>query len=220
MVKVCGKGSKGKVRVVHCGVEPDDFAPAFEARSRGVLTVARLVEKKGIGDLVDAFGILKEKGKLGGLKLTVAGGGPLEGELKERCRKEGLDDIVTFRGFLDDDGIERLFGSSLMFVLPCVEARSGDIDGIPVTLMESMAREVPVISTGVSGIPELIGDGKTGLLVPPGDSAKLARAIHRLRNDPELARALGREGRRKVLREFNIRRSAARLISLWEEVVG
>ena len=84
------------------------------------------------------------------------------------------------------------------------------------TLMESMAREVPVVTTGVSGIPELVEDGVTGLLVPPGDPEALAGAIRHLSKDSKLASRLGTEGRRRVLRDFNIERTAADLLRVWK----
>ena len=107
-----------------------------------------------------------------------------------------------------------------MFVLPCVTASNGDRDGIPVVLMEAMASGVPVISTDVSGIPELVVDGETGVTVPEGDDSALAEAMAGLAGDAGMRDRLGSAGRRKVASEFAIDDSVDRLIAIWQEAAG
>ncbi|HID07239.1 MAG TPA: glycosyltransferase, partial [Armatimonadetes bacterium] len=105
-----------------------------------------------------------------------------------------------------------------VFVLPCVRDESGDQDGIPVVLMEAMAMELPTVSTTISGIPELIDHGRSGLLTPPGDAVALADALQHLNNDPELRQRFGKAGRETVIKEFNIHKSADQMAVLFEKI--
>lgn len=104
-----------------------------------------------------------------------------------------------------------------VFVLPCVRVRDGAMDGIPVSLMEAMALKVPVVSTRLSGIPELVRDGETGLLIPPRDPVALADAIETLLNDSALAGRLAENAHRLVSEEFDLRKNARRLAELIEQ---
>jgi colanic acid/amylovoran biosynthesis glycosyltransferase len=108
----------------------------------------------------------------------------------------------------------RMLGQADVVALPSIVTKSGKMEGIPVALMEPLAREVPVISTRISGIPELVEDGVTGLLVPPQDAVALADALERVARDPELGRRMGRAGREKVLREFDLTDSTTKLARL------
>jgi len=101
--------------------------------------------------------------------------------------------------------------------VPSIPTASGRREGIPVVLMEAMASGVPVVASNISGIPELVDDGKSGILVPPRDPEAIADAIERLWHNPSLREALGKEGRAKVLREFDQRKNAARLACLFAE---
>jgi len=214
IVSVCGKSSDGKVEIVHCGIEPGKFPSIYKGTGTSVLTVSRLVEKKGIDVLIRAAGRL---GPETDLTFDIVGGGPLHGPLKKRANELGLNESMTFHGSIDDDALIDLYGDALMFVLPCVTAPNGDRDGIPVVLMEAMASGLPVISTDVSGIPELVVDGETGSNVHEGDDGALANAMDRLAADPSLRERLGSAGRAKVAAEFAIDDSVDRLIAIWEE---
>ena len=107
-----------------------------------------------------------------------------------------------------------------IFCLPCVVASDGDMDGIPNTLMEAMAVEIPTVSTTVSGIPELIQDGTTGLLVPPGDPVSLANALATLLDHGDLRLRLGKAGRDHVAKEFEIGRNVDRLMDVFASYLG
>jgi glycosyltransferase involved in cell wall biosynthesis len=107
-----------------------------------------------------------------------------------------------------------------IFVLPSLTADNGDMDGIPISLMEAMAMEIPTVSTFVSGIPELIEDGKSGLLVREKDAVALANALQQLLEDEALRKRLGREGRQKILRDFDIDKNVSQLSALFKKYVS
>lgn len=127
---------------------------------------------------------------------------------------------MSFAGVLPvTEALGRVAGCSV-FALPCVTAPNGDMDGIPVALMEAMGMGAPSVSTRLSGIPELIEDGVSGLLVEPGDAAALAGALEKLITDRDLAGRLGENGRRKVRSDFNISRYAGELSAFWGRIIG
>ncbi len=212
IISVCGQSAAERVEIVHCGIEPDKFPAIYRGGGNSVLTVSRLVEKKGIDVLVRAAGRLDTD-----LRFDIVGGGPLHGPLTKQVKESELTDRITFHGSVDDETLLNLYDEALMFVLPCVTASNADRDGIPVVLMEAMASGLPVISTDVSGIPELIVDGETGLTVHEGDDNALADAMTRLAGDGGLRDRLGSAGRAKVAAEFNIDDSVDRLIGIWED---
>ncbi|WP_066959603.1 glycosyltransferase [Microbulbifer sp. Q7] len=157
-----------KIRLVRCGVddkafEPRPFRPLATVLRIGCL--ARLVEKKGIDLLISAASILKKNGIP--FELVIAGSGPLETALKEMAKSSGIWPNTKFLGEISHDQVASWYGSIDVFVLPAKKDSNGDMDGIPVVLMEAMMRRVPVISTNISGIPELVRDKKTGLIARP-----------------------------------------------------
>jgi len=135
--------------------------------------------------------------------------------LRRLIRDFNLEDSVDLPGWLDQSQVRTYLEQSTIFALPCVIASDGDRDGIPAVLMEAMAMEKPCISTTVSGIPELIADGQSGLLVPEQDSFALAEALTRLLDDPEFAARLGPAGREKVTEEFNLDKITDELLNLF-----
>jgi colanic acid/amylovoran biosynthesis glycosyltransferase len=177
------------------------------------LTVARLIEKKGLLDLIAAFSVLRARGM--SPPLEIVGDGPLRGELEAVAARLGVD--VRFRGALPQERVLELMGRASVFCLPCVVAADGDRDGLPTSVLEAMALGVPVVTTGVSGLADLVLHERTGLLVPQRDPVALAQAVERLLSDPELAARLSAEGRRHVERNYSLERSAALLRSLFPE---
>lgn len=163
-----------------------------------VLAVARLVEKKGLDVLVEAVALIDDPT----LTVEIVGGGPLEGALRTRAAAAGVGGRVRFRGPLDADGVADAYRRCSMVVLPCRVAADGDRDGLPTVLGEALARGLPVVSTDVAGIKELVEHEVTGLLVPPDDPAALAAAITRLRAVPDSAERLAAAGRRRVREEY------------------
>jgi glycosyltransferase involved in cell wall biosynthesis len=135
-------------------------------------------------------------------------------QLDNMVRAAGLAPRISFHGARPQDEIVHAYGRASLFVLAPVVLSDGDRDGIPNVLVEAMASGVPVVSTRISGIPELIEDGVNGLLVAPGDAAGLAEAITRLLSDPELASRLAVAGRRTVEREFDLGVNSRRVADL------
>jgi glycosyltransferase involved in cell wall biosynthesis len=182
------------------------------------LAVARLVEKKGYPYLIKACQILAAQGY--DFQCLIVGGGPQERLLKQMIEEFDLSKYVSLVGIVFQERLRDYFNQADMFVLPCIVASDQDRDGIPNTLIEAMAMEIPVISTYVSGIPELIEDRKTGLLVPPQDEVSLAKAIATLLEDKELKETLGKAGRNKVIQEFEIKKNTCRLLDIFRLYIG
>jgi colanic acid/amylovoran biosynthesis glycosyltransferase len=180
-----------------------------------VVSVARLIEKKGLGDLVDACGILRERGVP--VRLRVGGDGPLLDELRSAATRVGLDG--AFPGALPHEEVRALYRQAAVFCLPCVVASTGDRDGLPTSVLEAMALGVPVVTTDVNGLPDVVIDGETGLVVPEHDPPALADALERLLKDPELAARFAEEGRRHVERAFSLEKSVSLLRSLFPQPV-
>lgn len=193
--------------------------PSRNGRFR-ILTVGRLVEKKGFDVLVDAVAILARRGLPVEL-LIVAPPAPLEpqlgGQLERQIQALGLGGRVQVSGSMTQPELFDEYRRASAFCLPCRVADSGDRDGIPNVLVEAMSCAVPVVSTDVSGIPELIFAGENGLLVPSEDVTAVADALLRLYGDPELARRLGLAGAATVSDRFDGENLAGELATLFRE---
>ncbi len=197
-----------RLRVVHCGVDPTEYDPDRERVTSDddafrILYIGRLVPFKGQGVLLEAVAVMREDGIEA--ELTLVGEGPSRAELEARAAALGLAEAVSFTGAVGQDEIRRHYAAADVFCLPSFA------EGVPVVLMEAMAMRVPVISTRIMGIPELIDDGSDGLLIAPGRSDELVAALTRMARDPELRAALGERGREKVKREFDVRQSGREL---------
>jgi glycosyltransferase involved in cell wall biosynthesis/Ser/Thr protein kinase RdoA (MazF antagonist) len=210
------------IKVVHCGVELDKYGSrngpqsGRRATSDGPFTavcVASLQPYKGIKYLIRACAQVVRR--MPEFRCMVIGEGPDRAELEALVVDLDLQETVQLLGSKPQHEVAALLGDADLFVQPSVVAPSGQMDGIPVALMEAMASRLPVVSTRVSAIPELVADGDNGLLVPPADSAALADAIVSLCNDPELRRRLGSRGRERVAAEFELRRNVAELRALF-----
>ena len=183
-----------------------------------VLGVGRLVEKKGFGDLVRACAVLRDRGVF--FQCRIVGKGPLAKELRALVRELGLRRAVELSGPLPREELIGLYRRAAVVAAPCLVAADGNRDGLPTVLVEALALGLPVVSTPVTGIPELVEDGRTGLLVPERDPEALAGALDRLLADRARAGALALEGRRRVERAFDLRRNVARLRELFEEATA
>jgi glycosyltransferase involved in cell wall biosynthesis len=183
------------------------------AASTSLLCVARLVPKKGVDLLVRAAALLVERHP--DLVVDVVGDGPLRTELTALADSLGVSGRVRFHGSATGDEVQAALARCRAFVLPCRIDADGDRDGMPTVLVEALARAVPVVSTDVVGIGELVVDGRTGLLVPPEDAGGLAVAIDRLLTDPDLATRLGRAGRRLVAQRYAPADATAALLDVF-----
>jgi colanic acid/amylovoran biosynthesis glycosyltransferase len=206
-----------RVRRVYNGLELDRF-PYAEPRARGrrVVAVGRLVEKKGFEVLIEAAALLSARGV--DFTVDLIGGGELEQPLQRRVGELGLGGRVRLRGPRPQAEIVRAVSEAAAFAAPCVVGRDGNRDGLPTTLLEAMAVGTPCVSTHVTGIPELVRDGETGLLVPQNDAAALATALERLLEDPALRVSLAARARRRIEEDFDARRNSGRLRQILGEV--
>jgi glycosyltransferase involved in cell wall biosynthesis len=178
--------------------------------------VSRFQPKKGHTVLVEA---LRSSDALQSVRLDLVGTGPLEPAIKSLVLAAGLEDRVTFHGDQPECAVRRMVADSDVLVQPSVVAPNGDMDGIPNTLIEAMALGIPVVTTSVSGIPELVRDGVTGVVVRPGDPEELAAGLQRVIEDPEAARKRAAAGLATVSAEFDIENSAAAMASLLGRVL-
>lgn len=208
----------GRVELVYHGLDLARFAaaPRTAAGNRGedasrpvvILSVGRLVEKKGTDVLLEALARLPA-----GLhwRLVHAGGGPLREALERRAQALGVAPRIEWRGPCTQTELLEAYRAADLFALASRVARDGDRDGLPNVLAEAQSQGLACVATRVSGIPELIDDGDTGLLVPPEAPDELARALAALVRDPSRRRALGEAGRRRVHERFGLDANIARL---------
>jgi glycosyltransferase involved in cell wall biosynthesis len=197
------------IHVVHCGIDPAECVPEPSHRHDGepeILCVGRLVQRKGQSLLIEACAALRDRGLP--VRLTLVGDGPTRADLGSLAEQLGVGDRVRFAGAVGHDDILPMFRSADIFCLPSFS------EGVPVVLMEAMAHSVPVVATQIMGIPELVENGLSGLLVAPGRVDLLVDALARLIADPELRLRLGVGGRDKVLADFDVNASAERLRSV------
>jgi glycosyltransferase involved in cell wall biosynthesis len=179
-----------------------------------ILSVGQLKERKGFPVLLRACHILMQEGAE--FQCEIIGDGPDRESLERLWRDLGLEETVTFAGAKPNTTVMDRYADASIFVLPCVIGSNDDRDGIPNVLLEAMANELPIISTPVSGIPEILKDEVTGLMSKSGDHESLADAMSRLLRDPELRMALGRRGREVVRERFDIHKNIGRLLDLLE----
>jgi glycosyltransferase involved in cell wall biosynthesis len=209
------------VHVVRCGVRPATYAGHRRrlpvAGPVRALCVASLEEYKGHAVLLRA---MARGGALERIELTLIGTGSLEAELRALARQLGLAARVDLRGAQDEGQVAAALAAGDLFVLPSIVARDGQMEGIPVGLMEALAAELPVVTTRLSGIPELVRDGETGWLAEPGDPADLARALNAALADPAEAAVRAAAGRRLVGAEYDAERSAAQMARLLTAAVS
>jgi glycosyltransferase involved in cell wall biosynthesis len=210
---------EAKIRHLPCGVDTQWFDVKFrnpDANGR-LLCVARLVEKKGVDLVIRALSELRRFGHRAHLRIV--GDGPKKGALEELATELGVRGDVQFLGPLGRNRIRDELCAADAFVLPCRQDANGDRDGIPVVLMEAMAMGVPVLSTRISGIPELVIHGEGGLLVDPEDVQSLAESLDDLLSHPMEAASLGLEGQKRVLERHDQRVLAERL-GHWISEIG
>jgi glycosyltransferase involved in cell wall biosynthesis len=196
--------ANGATPVLRCyhGVETDRYRPASDPRTGvpHVLSVGRLVAKKGFPVLLEALAMLRNRGLA--FQCTIVGAGPLEPQLREQRLRLRLEDQLELRGAMAEQALAAFYREVDVFALACEVEADGDRDGIPNVVVEAMACGLPVVSTRVSGLPECVEHGVTGLLVPERSARALADALANVIQQPDRGRALGRAGRARVERLF------------------
>ncbi len=217
----------GKIIVVHVGIEPS----TYEERSRHLVPIASATQTsipkilcvaahrpyKGLPVLIEACRILRDEGVK--FHCDVVGHGPMRAELEQMIRERNVGDVFVLAGPQPQDEVARMMAEATLFVLPSIIASDGQMEGIPVALMEAMASGRAVVSTSISGIPELVEHGINGLLVKPGDAEELANAMRTLLSDPHRAKEMGVRGQQKVRAEFTIQDCVAQLVQQLESEV-
>ncbi len=216
--------SPEKVRLIYHGIDLVRFAKPKErsatadgsdaAKTVQLVTVGRAVEKKGIDTLLDAFALLPNDLHW---HWTHIGGGELLTKLKGQADRLALQDRITWKGALPQTEVIETYRSSDVFVLPCRIAPNGDRDGMPNVLMEAQSQALTCLSTPVSGVPELIDDERTGILVSPDEPQELADALERLCRDPGLRDQFGRAAENRVRQEFSYEGGIEALMNLFAE---
>lgn len=213
-----------QVHVVHVGVDPEPYASAAASpESSGddpplLLVIAGLKPYKGIPVLLAACEELRDRGV--DFRCALVGDGPLRDRVAAEIESRGLGARVEMLGARPQEEVARWIGRAAVLVCPSVVAPDGQMEGIPVVLMEAGAAAKPVVAAALSGIPELVEDGVTGKLFPPGDAAALADAVEQILARPDRARELGRGLRERVRRDFHLGRTTAGLLALldrWNE---
>ncbi len=208
--KLYGGVDADKIRRLYNGIDLRRFRPPAAAPAGDrILGVGRLVEKKGFRHLVEACRLLDAEGRT--FRCLIVGDGPERDSLSARIAEAGLEGKVSLLGPRTQEELISIMAASTVLVLPAVVTPSGDRDGLPTVLLEALALGLPAISTEVAGIPEIIEDRRTGLLVPPGDPASLAAAIGEILSQPDLRRRLARQGRLKAESAFDLRRNVGLL---------
>ena len=192
-------------------------ATSQPARPASIVCVASLQPQKGQRHLVEACRLLRDRGRA--VQCTFVGEGEERTALEALVHALGLEDVVTLPGAQPRDRVVAIVEAADVVAQPSIVLPSGKTEGIPVALMEALAAERAVVASEVSGIPELVVDEVTGVLVPPGDATALANAIERLLDDPALRARLGTAGRRRVLEEFDLHRNTALLAERFRQSV-
>lgn len=208
-----------KIDVVHMGIDTKKFSPSPpNGNITNILTVARLVEKKGIRYGIEAFSRLSEK--YPELHYNIIGEGPMKDDLKNLIEDLDIKNKISLLGRVLEKRLLEEYKKADIFMLPCVIAKDGDRDGIPMVLMESMAKEKLVISTEVSGIPELIDDGENGIMVEPKSPGDLARKIEMVIEGEVDIKSMCKNARKKVCKDFNLDDQLTEMDEIFQDVTS
>lgn len=202
------------VHTIYNGLDLREFTYASpQQRPARIVAVGRLVEKKGFEILVEACALLARRGRA--TACDIIGSGPLEPDLRAAIDRLELNGTVRLLGPRPQHALAEHVQGSAVLAAPCLVAGDGNADGLPTVLLEAMAFGTPCVASDVTGIPEVVRDAETGLLVPQRDPVALAGAIERLLDDPSLRVRLAANARRLVEEEFDIGRNAARIRELF-----
>jgi len=215
---------EGKVQIQRAGIPLDEFPFRERSFGAGVATewrfvqAGRLIEKKGLPITLRAFAVFLRQHPNATLK--IAGEGPLLGQLQDLARDLNIDGRVSFTGFVSQKQLRELYYASHIFLHPSQTGRDGNQEGIPNSMLEAMASGLPVFATQHGGIPEVIENGVSGVLVPERDHEKLAAALLDAAKGPEFLSRIARNGAEIVRKNFDLRAQAQRLEDIYLKIIG
>jgi colanic acid/amylovoran biosynthesis glycosyltransferase len=214
--------SKKKIVVHRMGVDMNKFIFTPNKHKKGnkihLLSVCRLIEKKGINYSIQA--VAKVLKKYPEIKYKIVGDGPLRNDLEALINERNVNNNIKILGYRQQEEIVKLMSSSDLFLAPSITTEDGDQEGIPVTIMEALAQGLIVLSTKHSGIPELIKDGETGILVPERDIDALAKKIQYYIEHPEMWTEMGRAGRKNVEEHYDINKLNDQLVEVYQKLLN
>src|SRR4029077_19221144 len=202
-----------RIHRIYNGLNLAEFGRSdFSSTPPLIIAVGRLISKKGFANLIRACELLAKDGK--SFRCKIIGEGPLENELRAQIEQLDLQDRVALSGTKSQPEVRQRLAGASVFVLPSVVDAQGGMDNLPTVIMEAMATGLPVISTNISGIPEMVDQNETGFLVQPGDAVALAGAIEKIIDDRQLTQKLGQAGYKRVQELFSIEKNARDLCAL------
>jgi colanic acid/amylovoran biosynthesis glycosyltransferase len=202
-----------RIHRIYNGLNLGEFGHAtFSSDPPLIVAIGRLISKKGFGNLIRACALLVERGR--SFRCEIFGEGPLEKQLREQIEESGLKELVQLPGPKPQHELRARLASASVFVLPSVPESDGGMDNLPTVIMEAMATSLPVVSTTIGGIPEMIVENETGFLVQPEDAVALAGAIEKVISNRSLGQRLGQTGYQRAQRLFSIDKSVRELCAL------
>jgi colanic acid/amylovoran biosynthesis glycosyltransferase len=206
-----GAEARSKLRRLYNGIDLRAHAGTGEPRDEGhVLSVGRLVEKKGFFVLLEALESMLKSGRT--VRASLVGEGDERDRIEEEIARRGLGDHVTLLGALDQGDVRKLMARATIMSLPCLIGDDGNRDALPTVLLEAQACGLPIVSTPVTGIPEIVDQGAAGLLVPERDPVALAESMSRLLDDDALRASLSKAGRERAGELFDLRKNSRTLM--------
>lgn len=220
--KLIRLGCNEKKIIVHrMGINLEKFKFSERRKQSGepikILTIGRLVEKKGHEYAIQAIAKIIKKYK--NIEYIIAGDGPFRSKLEDLISELGIESYIKFLGAVEPNEVLKLYQQAHIFTLPSITARNGDQEGIPVVLMEAQATGLPIISTYHTGIPEVVVDGKSGFLVPERDVDALAERLEYLIEHPEIWPEMGKAGRKFVEEHYDINKLNNRLVEIYQKLL-
>ena len=202
-----------RIHRVYNGLNLAEFGPAnFSSDPPLIVAIGRLIDKKGFANLIRACSQLVEHGRL--FRCEIFGEGPLENQLRAQIEESGLKELVKLPGAKPQHELRERLAAANVFVLPSVPEAEGGMDNLPTVIMEAMATGLPVVSTRIGGIPEMVIDNETGFLVRPDDPLALAGAIEKVIDDRSLGQKLGQVGHGRAQTLFSIEKNVRDLCAL------
>jgi colanic acid/amylovoran biosynthesis glycosyltransferase len=202
-----------RIHRIYNGLNLAEFGRAdFSSAPPLILAVGRLIAKKGFADLIRACGLIAERGI--SFRCEIIGEGPLENELRGQIERLNLQNRVALSGAKPQLEVRQRFAAANVFVLPSVIDADGGMDNLPTVVMEAMATGLPVVSTKIGGIPEMVVENETGFLLEPGDMVAVADAVGKVISNRSVAQKLGRAGHERAEKLFSIEKNVRELCSL------